>query len=271
MNLRRWTMCAAAVCLAGGLARAQKDQAPADSGVVLRTETKLVVVDAVVTGKKGEYVRDLKQKDFKVYEDGKEQNVKSFAFEADPGSPNGSQNRYLVLFFDASSMNPGDQIQARQAAVKFVDANAGPNRLMAVVNFTGGLQIAQNFTGNVDRLKSAVSGVRVASVNTSDADSATSPQLNGALNRAAASFAAQDLLLSIENLAKALSAVPGRKTLVLLTAGFKMTSQAMSEVTAAVDACNKANVAIYPIDIRGLTTQLLRSHIGQRARNRVCF
>jgi hypothetical protein len=136
-----------------------------------------------------------------------------------------------------------------------VDANAGPNRLMAVVNFTGGLQIAQNFTGNVDRLKSAVSGVRVASVNTSDADSATSPQLNGALNRAAASFAAQDLLLSIENLAKALSAVPGRKTLVLLTAGFKMTSQAMSEVTAAVDACNKANVAIYPIDIRGLTTQ----------------
>ena len=255
MNLRRWTMCAAVVCLVSGLARAQKDQAPADSGVVLRTETKLVVVDAVVTGKKGEYVRDLKQKDFKVYEDGKEQNVKSFTFEADPGSPAGSQNRYLVLFFDASSMNPGDQIQARQAAVKFVDANAGPNRLMAVVNFTGGLQIAQNFTGNADKLKSVLGGVKFASVNANETDPAASPQLNGALNRAAANFAAQDLLLSIENLAKALSTVPGRKTLVLLTAGFKMTSQVMSEVTATVDACNKANVAIYPIDVRGLTTQ----------------
>src|SRR5579871_1772540 len=255
MNLRRWMMLASLVFLASGWARAQKDQAPADSGVVLRTETKLVVVDAVVTGKKGEYVRDLKQKDFKVYEDGKEQNLKSFAFEADPGSPTGSQSRYLVLFFDAASMNPGDQIQARQAAGKFVDANAGPNRLMAVVNFTGGLQIAQNFTSNVDRLKGAVSGVRVASVSTNEADSTTSPQLTGALNRAAASFAAQDLLLSIENLAKALSTVPGRKTLVLLTAGFRMTSQVMSEVTATVDACNKANVAIYPIDVRGLTTQ----------------
>jgi VWFA-related protein len=254
MNLRRWMIFAAAVCLTGGLSRAQKDQAPADSGVVLRTETRVVLVDAVVTGKKGEYVRDLKAKDFKVFEDGKEQAIKSFTFEADPGSPAASQNRYLVLFFDASTMNPGDQIQARQAAGKFVDSNAGPNHLMAVVNFTGAVQIAQNFTANVDRLKSAVSGVRLSSVSANDTEAAASPQLNGAMTRMASNFAAQDLLLSIEKLAKALSVVPGRKSLVLLTAGFKMNAQRMSEITAVVDACNKANVAIYPIDVRGLTT-----------------
>jgi VWFA-related protein len=264
MNLRRIIMFVAAVCVV----YAQKDQAPADSGVVLRTETKLVVVDAVVTGKKGEYVRDLKQKDFKVYEDGKEQNLKSFTFEADPGSPAGSQNRYLVLFFDATSMNPADQIQARQAAGKFVDANAGPNRLIAVVNFTGGLQIAQNFTSNTERLKGVLSGVKFASVSTTDTDSAASPQLSGALNSAAASFAAQDLLLSINRLAKALSVVPGRKTLVLLTAGFKMTSEVLSEVTATVDACNKANVAIYPIDVRGLVTGMPRAGLPVPEANR---
>ncbi len=254
MNLRRGLIFAAAACLTGGLTRAQKDQAPVDSGVVLHSETKMVLVDAVVTGKKGEYVRDLKAKDFKVSEDGKEQTVKSFSFEADPGSPAATQNRYLVLFFDASTMNPADQIQARQAAGKFVDSNAGPNHLMAVVNFTGALQIAQNFTGNVDRLKSVLSGVKFSSVNANDTDSAASPQLSGAMTRMAANFAAQDLLLSIEKLAKALSVVPGRKTLVLLTAGFKTTAQEMSEITAVVDACNKANVAIYPIDVRGLTT-----------------
>jgi VWFA-related protein len=268
MNLRRIVMFAAVVCLTGRLAHAQKDQAPADSGVVLRTETKLVVVDAVVTGKKGEYVRDLKQKDFKVYEDGKEQNVKSFTFEADPSSPAGSQNRYLVLFFDATSMNPEDQIQARQAAGKFVDANAGPNRLIAVVNFTGGLQIAQNFTSNAQRLKGVLSGVKFASVSTADTDSAASPQLSGALSTAAASFAAQDLLLSINRLAKALSVVPGRKTLVLLTAGFKTTPEVLSEITATVDACNKANVAIYPIDVRGLVTGIPRAGLSLPETNR---
>src|ERR1035438_6671583 len=103
---------------------------PADPNSVIRVDTNVVLVDAVVTDKKGNYVRDLKQKDFKVYEDGKEQSIKSFSFEADPASPLNSQPRYLVLFFDNSTMNFGDQAIARRAAVSFIDSNAGPNRLM---------------------------------------------------------------------------------------------------------------------------------------------
>src|SRR5277367_2618286 len=38
----------------------------------------------------------------------------------------------------------------------------------------------------------------------------------------------------------------------MLTAGFVVPSEELSEVSATIDACNKANVAIYPIDIRGL-------------------
>src|SRR5580698_7194109 len=92
---------AAMTSLAGGVLLAQAPQAapPADSGVVIRSETRVVLVDAVVTDKKGAYVRDLKQKDFKVYEDGKEQQIKSFAFEADPNSPLSTQPRYLILLF----------------------------------------------------------------------------------------------------------------------------------------------------------------------------
>ena len=180
-----------------------------------------MVVDAVVTGKKGEYVRDLKQKDFKVYEDGKEQNIKSFTFEADPGSPAGSQNRYLVLFFDATTMNAGDQIQARQAAAEIRRRQRRAQSLDGGGELHGRPSDRAELHGNADRLKSVVGGVKFASVNANDTDPAASPQLNGALNRAAANFAAQDLLLSIESLAKALSVVPGRKTLVLFTAGFK--------------------------------------------------
>ena len=39
-----------------------------------------MLVDTVVTDKKGNYVRDLTVKDFKVWEDNKEQPIKNFSF-----------------------------------------------------------------------------------------------------------------------------------------------------------------------------------------------
>jgi VWFA-related protein len=215
----------------------------ADSGTVIRTETKVVLVDTVVTDKKGNYVRNLTAKDFKVWEDNKEQQIKSFGIQSDPNSPGGAQRRYIVLFFDNSTMDPGGQVQARQAAAKFIDSNAGPNRLMAVVNFGGSIQIAQNFTDDAARLKQVVSGVKMSAVGRSG---------GGGLSRAAMDFGARDMLMALRSLSKNLNATPGRKTLILFTAGFPLNSERISEVTATVDACNKSNVAVYPIDVRGL-------------------
>ncbi|MGB7720260.1 MAG: VWA domain-containing protein, partial [Bryobacteraceae bacterium] len=249
MRLQSMSLLAGVLFCAGAVAQAQQVGAPAASQTVIRTETRLVLVDTVVTDKKGAYIHDLVLKDFRVWEDNKEQAIKSFSFEADPASPSSSQRRYLVLFFDNSTMNSGDQIRARQAAARFIDNNAGPNRLMAVVNFGGAVQIAQNFTADADRLKQVVSGVK---------SSAVSPNAEVALigmprlGRGAADYGARSVVLALRSLAKNLADVPGRKTLILFTAGFPLNSEIRSEVTAAIDACNKANVAIYPIDVRGL-------------------
>lgn len=247
MSFKRSMILAGFLGLVSGLVQAQQPSAPADSGAVIKTETKLVLVDAVVTDKKGAYVRDLTMKDFKVSEDRKEQNIKTFSFEADPNSPTVSQKRYLILFFDNSSMSFGDQGQARKAAAKFIETNGGPNVLMAIVNFGGSIVISQNFTSDVDRLKAVVTGVK-SSFTTTNADSGP----GGQLNRAAAEFGARDMILSLRSLAKNLAEVPGRKTLVLLTSGFPVGDEQRLEVTATIDACNKANVAVYPIDVRGL-------------------
>src|SRR5260370_36014584 len=51
--------------------------------VVIKKESKLVLVDSVVTDKKGNYIRDLTQNDFKVFEDNKEQAVSTFSTGAD--------------------------------------------------------------------------------------------------------------------------------------------------------------------------------------------
>ena len=228
------------------------------SVAVIKKESRLVLVDAVVTDKKGKYIRDLTQNDFKVYEDNKEQQISSFSTGADVAVQANAQKHYLILFFDNSSMQAPDQIQARDAAMKFVEASASPDRLMAVVDFGGALSIRQNFTANADLLRAAVSGVKGSSVD-SNASAVSQPVTIASagftsLGNSEADYAARTMLLAVRSLAKNLRGIPGRKMVVLFSAGFPLTSERESELTATIDACNKANVAIYSLDVRGLTS-----------------
>jgi VWFA-related protein len=232
---------------------------------VIKTESRIVLVDAVVTDKKGNYLHDLTQQEFKVYEDNKEQAITSFSSGSDPANPsNGGQRRYVVLFFDNSSMATPDQITAREAAGKFVEQNAAEDRVMAVAEYGGSLVIKQNFTANVAMLKSAVSGVQTPYLETNGQSASQSSLvasnapivLGSNLGNAEADLGARSMLLSIRTMAKNLRTVPGRKMLILFTAGFPLDIERMSELTATIDACNKANVAVYPLDVRGLVAPI---------------
>jgi len=248
-------------------AQAQEPAAAASTGdtSTIHVETREVPVDTVVTDNKGNYVRDLTVKDFKVWEDNKEQAIKSFSFQESTASGK-EQKQYLVLVFDNSTMDMGDQMRAREAAGKFIDANAAPNRLIAVVDFGGTIRIAQNFTADAARLKQVVAGLKTSAVSPNappvevaslGVPLATSPM--GAaplgmpyLGNAEADFGARSILLALRSLAKSLGTVPGRKTLVLLTSGFTITPELQSELTAVISTCNRYNVAVYPLDVRGL-------------------
>ena len=272
-GLAGW-LAAAILCTAGAVnaqqqpappAPAAQAAAPADQQpvAVIKKETKLVLVDAVVTDKKGNYVRDLTQNDFKVFEDNKEQPVSSFSSGAEAVTQPNGQRHYLILFFDNSTMAAPDQIQARGAAQKFIEANAGPDRLMAVVDFGGSLRIVQNFTASSLLLRAAVSGIKTSSVDpnapppdvtvASNSLPNTMPTIGmSSLGNAAADFGARTMLLAVRSLAKNLRTIPGRKMMILFSGGFPLTTENQSELTATIDACNKANVAIYAVDARGL-------------------
>lgn len=245
------------------LAQAQEASAPSNDSVgTIKVETRVVLVDTVVTDKHGNYVRDLEAKDFKVWEDGKEQPVTSFTREEDSADPAHTGKHYLVLFFDNSTMEFGDQAKARDAAAKFIDANAGPNRLIAIVEFGGMLRVTQNFTADAERLKKVVAGTKFSNVSpnspspdlASTAMPASQPQTLGSpsMGGLEEDFGARSVFLALRNLAKGLSGVSGRKSVIMLSSGFPMTMELQSELTAVIDACNKANVAVYPIDVRGL-------------------
>lgn len=220
MNHARWSL--AILCVAGASALAQ--QSP-----VIRTESRTVLVDAVVTGKRGEYIRDLSARDFRIWEDGKEQAVASVAAEAKAGEPH-----FLVLFFDDNGLGT-DQFIARQAVGRFIDANAAPNLQMAVVSYNGSLRIAQNFTDNTGRLKDALSRSEAAV-----------PGASATVD----TFAERNMLQALEHLVAELGVLPGRKTVVALTAGVPFSADMKASITAVIQAASKSGVAVYPVNVQ---------------------
>jgi len=225
---------------------------------VLRAESKVVRVDVVVTDKKGNYIHDLSAKDFHVFDNNQEQPIVNFSYGTAATVTGAPERRYLVLFFDDSTMEMADQIRARDAAQKFIDANVGPDRVMAVVDFTGSLRVIQNFTADAVRLKQAAKNMKPSAVSPNGdptlADVSVPSNFGGgpALPDSVSDFGVHTLLLGIRSLAKNLTNVPGRKSVVLFTDGFPLTPEAQAELTATISACNQANVAIYPLDVRGL-------------------
>src|SRR6266436_3264742 len=228
----------------------------------IKKESRLVLVDTVVTDKKGKYLHDLTKNDFRVFEDNKEQTIVSFSSGADAATPQDPQKHYLVLFFDNSSMALPDQISARAAATKFIESNVAPDHLMAVVEFTGALRIVQNFTANAELLQAAAKGVKSSYVASNSDPGGPGAPATGAsamsipgiasFSNAESDYGARSMLLSVRALAKNLRTIPGRKMLVLFSSGFPLTAERQSELTATIDACNKSNVAVYSLDVRGL-------------------
>ncbi len=225
---------AAGLCLAVGKSQAQN--------TVIRTETRVVLVDAVVTGKNGAYVRDLTAKDFRVREDNKEQKLTSVSLESGKTAATP-----LVLFFDETSMDVRDQIAVRQAASGFIDAETGPNRKMAVVTYNGNLRVAQNFTDNASRLKDAVPKPRASGVEKSDFGSGI-PVRENPVEVAGA----RNMISALGSLGENLGALPGRKIVVLFTGRI---SSARSDASRAIEECNRSAVALYPVDVRPVVVQ----------------
>jgi len=225
-------------CLLGALAA--RAQTP-----LIRTETRLVLVDAVVTDKSGRPVGDLTATDFKIWEDGKEQPVRNATF----GNPEGSS--YVVLLFDNATLDPASSNRAREAAVRFVDANAGPGHWMAVADFGPDLRTSQNFTSDTERLKRVIlESIRPATNGTMSAVPGRGGRVGMIGRNAPDSETVERNLnafgLALRELARNLSNVPARKMVVLFSASpaVKVDSLALSYAIATFD---RWNVSVYPV------------------------
>ena len=253
MKSRRffWTAMLILLCCGAWIMQAQQPaEQPASATTTIKAETRLVLVDVIVTDKKGEYIHDLTQKDFKVWEDDQEQKIKTFSFEQG-AAPSDATKRHLVLFFDDDSMQPADQARARAAATKFLDTNAGPGRFFAVIDYAGTMRVTQNFTDDTARLKQVVSEAKLSTASNLNASLGTS------VFTSYDAYTNRNVLLALRSVARSMGSLPGRKSLVWLTSGMPMTTDTQAEMTALISECNRANVAVYPVDVRGLSGTVL--------------
>jgi Ca-activated chloride channel homolog len=150
--------CAVLCIILGGLlaapSRAQEPPAgpavpPPDSfkiqkGQPIRTETQMTLVGASVTDPLGRLVTGLEQENFRVFEDGVEQEIVRFSSEDVPVS--------IGVIFDMSGSMADKIDKSRQAAVQFF-RTANPQDEFFLVNFNDRAQLISPFTGSVDDLQ----------------------------------------------------------------------------------------------------------------------
>src|SRR6266567_3697346 len=111
---------------------------------VLRIDTDLVSVDATVTDLQGRTVRSLRQKDFKLFEDGIEQPLAFFHMENKNG-----QTRPLAIVFAldiSGSMTPEEIDRLRGAMHAFSEKLADHPAVFAVMTFGMHVKTLQRFT-----------------------------------------------------------------------------------------------------------------------------
>jgi VWFA-related protein len=163
--------------LAAGPALLSAQQAPTEApGIMIRATTRLVVVDVVVTDKKGQPVPGLKAEDFTVEENGKTQKISVFVpplvtnQKAPTPAPPGILSNHpenvgpagipTVLILDASNSPFKDQAYARSQMLKYVVEQGQSGHPIAVLTLTDQLGVLQQFTSDPQVLITAIKNLR---------------------------------------------------------------------------------------------------------------
>src|SRR6202022_4371385 len=254
----------------------------------VRVTSELVLVNVVVRDKKGNLVRDLKKDDFTLLEDGKRQAISTFDFEnvdelatagaaeatvsgtapdggllrsADNAAAlNARDRRLMLLFFDFSGMQPEEIERAVDAAKKFVQTRMQPADLIALVSLANNMRIDLDFTDDKTKVLSALtsytSGQGQGFDNGATGSSEGAAETGGAFTADDTdynTFNADRKLLALQSIMQTLGKISQKKAIIYFSNGISQSGvENQSALRAATASAVKANVSIYPVDIRGL-------------------
>lgn len=179
---------------------------------VLRISTNLVAVPAIVKTRKGAYVPNLRREDFRVYEDGVEQDVSTFETIDAPFT--------VILMLDASDSTRIKLADIQNAAIAFLDQLRPDDRAL-IVSFDKQFSVLAKPTGDRKVLSAAIHRVESGG--------------------GTALYDAIDTTISAE-----LKRIPGRKAIVLLTDGID-TASVRTNYDSTLRSATEQYALIYPI------------------------
>jgi VWFA-related protein len=247
-------------------------------------------VDVTVRDKAGRPIAGLQASDFTVLEDGKPQKIAMFEFQklsedpepppklalADqlklpeapkttitaekPGQVQYHDKRLMVFYLDFSSMGIPEQLRAQEAALEYAAKRITKDDLVAILLYTSQIQVLTDFTADRDVINSILKALPIGEMSElaglADTD-ATNGEDTGAAFVADETefniFNTDQKLAAIEEAARMLSPLPEKKALIYFSAGVNKTGiDNQAQLEATINAAVKANVAVYPIDARGL-------------------
>jgi len=146
--------------------------AEVDEGDVIRVDSQLVTLNtSVVDRSTSRGVKDLRQNEFRLFEDGEEQNILQFDSSSAPFD--------LVLLMDLSGSTKNVIKLIREAALRFVDA-ARPADRIAIITFAADARLVSTLTADREVLRQ-----RINTIDTERGDTRVYDALSFAMNEVA--------------------------------------------------------------------------------------
>jgi VWFA-related protein len=258
----------------------------APQGSTLRVDVDLVTIEVIAQDKKGSPMLGLKKENFKVYEDGKQQEVMSFDAVADKSDEpmptslkdiddSNRRGKVVLILFDDSNITASQIQMSREAAEKYVKQHMRPWDFFGVASYGLSMKILQNLTHDADMVVAAIRQPAMSHAETNRFGQGISRedqnrpgaagQRGGQTNRQdpfgrnqtldpQAKFRSTVLLRTLGQLSSSMSRVKGRKSILMFSEDFSLASDAQVELRNTIQAAQKANVAFYSIDARGLNS-----------------
>jgi VWFA-related protein len=176
-----------------------------------------------------------------------------------PGDIRYKNKRLLAMYFDMSAMPIPDQLRAFSAGLKFIKQKMTSADLMAILEYTGGaIKVLNDFTDDRDALQKTISTLSAGEGSgfdetTSDDSSADTGAAFGQDDAEFNIFNTDRQLAAIQTAVKMLGSLNEKKALIYFASGLNLNGvNNQAQMQATVNAAVRANVAMYPIDARGL-------------------
>jgi VWFA-related protein len=186
--------------------------AAVDDPDIVKVDTKVVTVPVRVIDRKGRFVGGLTKENFKVFEDGAEQEIAYFSSEQEPFT--------VALLLDMSYSTKFQIADIQSAAISFID-QLGPRDKVMVVSFDQNVHMLCEPTNDRGQIYRAIRSTRIA----------TGTSL----------YEAVDLVMN-----ERFKRIKGRKAIILFTDGVDTTSTRSNDLENLDDA-RELDALIYPV------------------------